>query len=104
MRFKLRAILASFPLHGGIAARLRKRQHHGLIEEWERLDLLDSLLCRLHAVKHDERLAPRADVLLRNDVDDGAVLREESPQRALQQGDLDGFFEIADLKRWVGRS
>lgn len=102
MRFKLRTLLPNLPLHGRVAAGLGKRKNHGFVEQWECLHLLDGLFCSCGGVEDDESLAFGFEVLLCDEVDDVSVLGEDGGEGLFQEGDLDGFFEVADLGVLVG--
>lgn len=93
----LKLVVASAPLDMRIAARLRKRQLHGLLEQIEALDLVDGSLRRLDRVEDDEGLPFGFQVRLGHDVDDLAVLAEELGQGFLELLRLDALFEVADI-------
>lgn len=86
----------------GVALAFGELQHHGLVEEGEALDLADGLFGRLERVEDDEGLAFGAQVFLGDDVDYGAVLGEDGLQGGFEEGDGDGFFQVADLERGGG--
>lgn len=101
----LKLILVARPLHTRITPRLGKRQLHRLVEQLEALHLLNRLLRALHAVEHNERLALRLQVRLRDNVDDLAIFGEQLGQRFFELGDFDVLFEVADVdagERLVG--
>lgn len=98
MRLELGALLAGIPFHSRVTACLSEREHHGLVEERERLDFLDGLFCRGGGVEDNESLAFGFEVLLGDEVDDGAVLREDGGKGLLEEWDLDRLFKVADLE------
>lgn len=98
MRLELGALLAGIPFHSRVTACLSEREHHGLVEERERLDFLDGLFCCGGGVEDNESLAFGFEVLLGDEVDDGAVLGEDGGEGLLEEWDLDGLFKVANLK------
>lgn len=98
MCLELGALLASIPFHSRITACPGKREHHGLVEEWKRLDFLDGLFCRGGGVEDNEGLAFGFEVLLSNKVDYRAVLGEDGGEGLFEEWDFDGFFKVANLE------
>lgn len=98
MCLELGTLLAGIPFHSRVAACLGEREYHGLVEERERLDFLDGLFCRGGGVEDNESLTFGFEVLLGDEVDDGAVLGEDGGEGLLKEWDLDRFFKVADLE------
>lgn len=53
----LQLVVASFPLNCRIASGFRIVQDHGLVEDVEAIDFLDSAGCRVDVIEDDESLA-----------------------------------------------
>lgn len=68
-----------------------------LSEEVEPLQVVDGILSAVNVVVDDERLASAFQTLLRDDVDNGAKLVEETVERVDEGRDLDALVEVADL-------
>lgn len=98
MCLELGALLASIPFHSRITACPGEREHHGFVEERERLNFLDGLFCRGNGVEDNEGLAFGFEVLLSNKVDDRAVLGEDGGKGLLEEWDFDRFFKVANLE------
>lgn len=81
----------------GIAPGPRQRQVHGLLEQLEALDLVDSGLGGFRLVEDDKGLALGLEVGLGDDVDDVAVLGEDGAQGLLEDVGLDALFEVAHV-------
>lgn len=84
MCLELGTLLTGIPFHGRIATCFGEREHHGFVEKRERLDFLDGLFRRGGRVEDDEGLAFGFEILLGDEVDDGAVLREDGGEGLLE--------------------
>lgn len=73
----VKVISSSVLLDRLVAPRPRNRAPHRLAEELEAMDFSDSLLRALGLLEYDEGLALGLEVLLRNNIGDGAKLRED---------------------------
>ena len=89
--------LGRLPLDGLVAVRLRALHPHVLAEKLEGVHLLDGIQAGLLAVEDNEGLALALDALLRNDVDDLAVVFEDDGESLLEVVDVDALLEIVDL-------
>lgn len=88
----------------GVAPGPRQRQVHGLLEQLEALDLVDSGLGGFRLVEDDKGLALGLEVGLGDDVDDVAVLGEDGAQGLLENVGLNALFEVAHVDAvWGGR-
>lgn len=61
------------------------------------MQVVDGILSAVNVVVDDERLASAFQTLLRDDVDNGAKLVEETVERVDEGRDLDALVEVADL-------
>lgn len=73
----LQLVRPSFPENRRIAPRLRIIQHHGFLKEFKPINLIDSAGSRVDAIEYDERLALRFQIRLCDDLNDGAIFRED---------------------------
>ena len=92
-------------LDSGVTSSAGKGDVHGLVEQLETLDLLDSLDGRLGLLEDDESLPFGLQVGLGDDVDDVAVLGEDGSQGGFQNIGLDALFKIAHIDAtWIGQT
>lgn len=70
---RLQLLVTPLSQNSRITPRLRIIQHHGLLKEFEPIDLLDGIRSRLHIIKDNECLALGLQVRLGDYVDDGAI-------------------------------
>lgn len=87
----LQLVAATLPLNCRITGCLRVVQNHGLLEEIEAIDILNSAGSGVDVVKDDEGLAFSFEVGLCDDLYNGAIFREDLLQGMLQLFDLDSL-------------
>jgi hypothetical protein len=80
-----------------VAVCLRPVYFHDLAVHFESVHLLDRLQRSLLAVKDDERLTLALQTALRNNIENRAVVLEDSCQRLFHGIDLDALLEVIDL-------
>lgn len=93
----LQLIIPALPQYRSITATARIIKHHGFIEQVEAIDLVDCAGRGVDVVEDDKRLPFCAEVRLGDDFEDRAVFGEELFEGFFQLGDVDAFFEVADL-------
>jgi hypothetical protein len=84
-------------LDGLVAVCLRPVHLHDLAVHFESVHLLDRLQRSLLAVKDDERLTLALQTALRNNIENRAVVLEDSCQGLLHGIDLNALLEVVDL-------
>jgi len=98
---RLQSFFSIFSLHRHVRPRLGKVEMHLLVEDVEPLQFIDRILRRVDRVVDNEGLPLRLDILLRDDVDDVAILGEDLAERLDQKWDFRALVEVADLARVV---
>lgn len=95
MRLKL--LLTASRLHDRITPCLRELEHHRLLKQTKPLHLTYCILRSLRGIKDDKCLPFRLQVLFSDDIEDGAVLREDGFERSFEKWYFYRFFEVPDL-------
>ena len=91
---QLEVLVIAGALDGGIASGSGEGDLHGLVEQFETLNLFDSLKGGLGLLKYNEGLTLCLQVRLSDDVDDVSILGENGSQSGLQNFGLDALLEI----------
>lgn len=86
--------LTAIHLDSLVASAARQRDLHRLAEELESINLLNSASCAFGIIENDESLTLGLQILLGNDIDDVAELREYCPQGIRQSLELDALFQV----------
>lgn len=94
---QLKLFLIAGGLDCRVAPRSCQRKLHRFIEEFKSLDIVDSLLRRLWAIKHHESLSFGSQIRFGYDVEDVAILREDLEQSIFQLVDFGAFLEISHI-------
>lgn len=93
----LETLLTILLLHRSIGPALCERELHLLSKQLEVLKQLQCLGCLIHAVEYYESLPFGLDILLGDDIDDGASIGESVAEFLDEFGNLDLLVEIAGL-------
>lgn len=88
-------------LHSRVASRLRIRDLHGLLEQIEAIQRLQSLTRFILRTEDDESLTASPVVLLGDDVDNLAELAEDFAELLDQGGDFDVLVQVLDLQEQI---